>query len=53
MITDIEEKAKSILETLRHDENLGKYIDPTINIPQAYQGTGPIKIIVLGQDPTI
>jgi len=53
MINDIEEKAKSILENLRHDEKLGKYVDPILPIPQPYRGTGPIKLIVLGQDPTI
>jgi hypothetical protein len=53
MIADIGEKAKRIIENLSHDKNLGKYIDPTLDIPQAYRGTGPIKLIVLGQDPTI
>jgi uracil-DNA glycosylase len=53
MITDIEEKAKRILEDLRYDERLKQYIDPTLGIPQAYRGEGEIKLIVLGQDPTI
>ena len=53
MMPTIEAKAKITLENLRRDEKLGKYMDPTLGIPTAYRGTGQIRLIVLGQDPTI
>src|SRR5690242_19250975 len=53
MMPGIEIKARHILENLQHDEFLGKHIDPKLDIPQAYRGEGEIKLIVLGQDPTI
>jgi hypothetical protein len=53
MITEIVHKAKIILEQIRQDENLGRYINPTLDIPRPFRGAGPIKLVILGQDPTI
>ncbi|MBX0331269.1 uracil-DNA glycosylase family protein [Oscillochloris sp. ZM17-4] len=33
--------------------NVGDYVDMSLHIPQPYMGSGPIKLVVIGQDPTI
>jgi hypothetical protein len=53
MFNPILEEATLILEQLRRDINLCQYVDPTLPIPKPYRGAGEIKLIVLGQDPTI
>lgn len=53
MIDDIKVKANNILSQLFQDEKLSKHLDPTLGIPEPYRGTGTIRLIVLGQDPTI
>jgi hypothetical protein len=53
MTNTIVEKANDILEKLSQDKVLAKYIDTTYPIPRNYVGEGQIKLIVLGQDPTI
>jgi len=53
MASTIEERANSILEQLKRDKRLGQYVDGTLPIPKPYQGSGEIKLIVLGQDPTV
>jgi len=53
MIDNIVEKAEHILETSSHDEVLAKYIDTRLCIPHPYLGNGPVKLVVLGQDPTV
>ncbi|MEM2947832.1 MAG: hypothetical protein QXN96_06320 [Candidatus Bathyarchaeia archaeon] len=52
-INQIEEKINQVFEQLRKDKRLVQYIDGTLPIPQSYRGSGSIKLIVLGQDPTI
>ena len=53
MASTIEARANSILEQLKRDERLGQYVDRTLPIPKPYHGSGEIKLIVLGQDPTV
>jgi hypothetical protein len=53
MASKIEARANSILEQLKQDEWLGQYVDGTLSIPKPYHGSGKIKLIVLGQDPTV
>jgi hypothetical protein len=45
--------AQSILSKLAADSNLGRFIAPGLAIPAVKRGTGPIKLIILGQDPTV
>jgi hypothetical protein len=52
-MTSIQEKADRVLEQLQHDEGLGQYVDRSLQIPEPYCGTGKIKLVVLGQDPTV
>lgn len=49
----IVEEARFVLATLQCNSTLSKYIDFSNPIPQPFQGTGDIKLIVLGQDPTV
>jgi len=49
----IEARANRILEQLRQDERLGRYVDRTLLVPRPYRGSGTIRLIVLGQDPTV
>lgn len=53
MASTIEARANSILEQLKQDEWLRQYVDGTLPIPKPYHGSGKIKLIVLGQDPTV
>jgi uracil-DNA glycosylase len=55
MKTDIEAQAKRIVVDLLRDEKLGEYINPSLDLPKAYrgEGSGEIKLVILGQDPTI
>lgn len=51
--TGIRERAHRAVEELNRDRQLGKYIDTSLETPQPYRGQGKIRLIVLGQDPTI
>ena len=53
MIDDISMKAELIFDQLRRDAKLSKYLDIYLPIPKPYLGEGPIKLFVLGQDPTV
>jgi len=47
------EKAEHTLELLVKNVGLAMYVDKTHLIPQPFKGTGVIKLIILGQDPTV
>jgi hypothetical protein len=51
--TEMEGRASQVREKLKRDRRLGKYIDTSLEIPQPYRGQGEIRLIVLGQDPTV
>ncbi len=53
MDEQIRSRAYRILEKLKQDQKLSKYIDHTLSLPEPYQGNGEIRLIVLGQDPTV
>lgn len=53
MCNEIQERATRIFEQLKQDKKLSQYVDGTLHIPKPYHGTGEIKLIVLGQDPTV
>src|SRR5947209_5066918 len=44
---------REILAELKADDVLGEYIDDELSIPKTFQGSGPIRLVVLGQDPTV
>ena len=53
MINRIQEWAEEVLERLKQDPRLGRYVDGTLPIPQPNCGSGEIRLVVLGQDPTV
>jgi hypothetical protein len=53
MNVNILEKAYQKLNELRRDTSISNYIDLHLRIPSPYIGKGPIKLFVLGQDPTV
>ena len=53
MTNDINEKVEIKFKQLCQDPIFSKYIDPKYPIPKPYVGKDQIKLIVLGQDPTV
>ena len=49
----IARRAREVLKALLTDKGLAKYVDDRYDVPLPYQGDGPIRLIVLGQDPTV
>lgn len=49
----VAEQADLIFKKITADESLAPYIDTGLPIPDVFVGTGEIKLIVLGQDPTV
>jgi uracil-DNA glycosylase len=42
-----------VVKVLKADTMIGKYIDDTLPIPRPFVGTGEIRLVILGQDPTV
>ena len=53
MVASIDERANAILESLSDDLQIKPYIDFSLPIPSVFRGCGEIKLIFLGQDPTV
>jgi len=53
MGTAIDQQVKTVLYQPLKDKDLARFVNPDLAIPAAYCGTGEIKLILLGQDPTI
>ena len=49
----IQGKANQILIELKDDPDLSSYVDFSFPIPRIFRGSGEIKLIILGQDPTV
>ena len=43
----------NIMKTIRDDKEIGEFIDNYKRLPKPYKGNKKIKLIILGQDPTI
>jgi len=50
---EVAEEAKLIFKEIIANESLAPHVDPRLPIPDVFFGTGEIKLIVLGQDPTV
>ena len=50
---DIVEISNHVLASLKGNSVLSRYIDSSYPIPRPYKGSGDIKLVVLGQDPTV
>ena len=44
---------ETVLDALQNDPQLGPYIDMSLRIPEVFHGAGSIRLIILGQDPTV
>lgn len=53
MRVTVEQQAEQVMKNLVSDPRLGPLVDPNLRIPRVYQGTGDIRAIILGQDPTV
>jgi hypothetical protein len=53
VLPDLSQKTQSAFAQLQRDGRIGPYLDTALPIPSPYIGTGPIRLVVLGQDPTI
>lgn len=49
----VAEKANLIFKKITADESLAPYVDAGLRIPDVFVATREIKLIVLGQDPTV
>lgn len=49
----IDQKAQEVLDSLASHSRLNHFVDFKLPIPQVYHGTDDIKLIILGQDPTV
>ena len=52
-IEDLMKQSRDVVEVLMADAVIGKYIDDTIPVPRPFVGTGDIRLVILGQDPTV
>lgn len=50
---DADQRSSEILEDLKAQPNLGKYVDPDLPISKVFRGSGEIRLVFLGQDPTV
>jgi hypothetical protein len=49
----IQEQAQQILAAICDDPQFAPYVDKRLSLPQPFRGTGDIRLIILGQDPTV
>jgi len=50
---DIPGRATAVLRELKADPKLRRFVDCTLDIPEVFRGEGEIRLIILGQDPTV
>jgi hypothetical protein len=48
-----DQRAKEIFKELVMHPDLGRYVDSNYPIPRVYRGKGEVRIVILGQDPTV
>lgn len=52
-LDDLKRRSRQIVRKLKDHPTLGPYIDDNLDVPDSYVGRGPIKLVIIGQDPTI
>ena len=50
---DIQNRSSAILKRIKSDDDLGQYVDASLPIPQPFGLKADIRLIILGQDPTV
>jgi len=53
LLTTVSARSAETLGRLKADTEIGKYVDDSTPIPPPFAGSGPIRLVVLGQDPTV
>ena len=53
VLSSITDRSTEIARELGNDQILGRFVDSTLPVPQPFIGTGEIRLLVLGQDPTV
>ena len=46
-------QSRDVVEVLKADAVIGNYIDDTLPVPRPFVGTGDIRLVIFGQDPTV
>lgn len=52
-IENLMTQSLDVVKVLKADAVIGKYIDDTLPVPRPFVGTGDIRLVILGQDPTV
>lgn len=52
-VDDLMVRCADVLSKLREDEILGSHVDASLAVPRPFQGRSEIRLIVVGQDPTV
>jgi uracil-DNA glycosylase len=50
---EVRQSANTVLSKLALDPTLARFVDSTLDIPDVFHGEGEIRLVVLGQDPTV
>lgn len=53
MIDDLMRRSEAVVSTLAGDAVVGGYVEAVRPLPRPFVGTGEIKLVILGQDPTV
>ena len=53
MIDDLMHRSEAVVRTLVGDPVVGRYVDGPRPLPRPFQGTGEVRLVILGQDPTV
>jgi len=52
-LTGYQDRCARIVEEMIDDPVLGRYVDASLPVPEPFVGAGPIRLLILGQDPTV
>lgn len=52
-IENLMTQSLDVVKVLKADAVIGKYIDYSLRLPRPFVGTGEIRLVILGQDPTV
>lgn len=53
MLDELMLRSEAVVRTLVGDPMVGRYVDASRPLPRPFQGTGEIRLVILGQDPTV
>ena len=53
LLGELQQKSFAVLETLKSIRELSDFVDPSLGIPNPFRPKSTVKLIILGQDPTV